>query len=134
MGTYEQGITGTQSNPFVARNVLSHSVNPSSFGSPSAHASRLVPSLGDFLIVVDFFVRALDNHGNSNFECIANPQKCRHCNRTTSFNLLPMASGESKSNHIFLAVAAFLAKVLDPLAKGFEESGVIYHAATFTFA
>lgn len=94
----------------------------------------VVPSLRDFLIVVDFFVRALDNHCNSNFEGIANPQKCRHCNRTTSFDLLPMASGESKSNHILLAVAASLPEFLDPLAKGFEESGVVYHAGTFTFA
>lgn len=84
--------------------------------------------------MVDFFVRALDNHCNSNFEGIANPQKCRHCNRTTSFDLLPMASGESKSNHILLAVAASLPEFLDPLAKGFEESGVVYHAGTFTFA
>jgi hypothetical protein len=48
-------------------------------------------------------------------------------------NLLPMASGESKSNHVLLAVAASRAKVLEPLAKGFEESGVVYHAGTFTF-
>lgn len=94
----------------------------------------MVPSLGDFLIVVDFLVRALDNHCNSNFECIANPQKRRHCNRTTSLDLLPMASGETKSDHILLAVAASLAQFLDPLAKGFEESGAVYHAATFTFA
>lgn len=78
--------------------------------------------------MVDFLVRALDYHCNSNFEGIANPQKRRHRNRTTSFDLLPMASGESKSNHILLAVAASLAEFLDPLAKGFEESGVIYHA------
>ena len=133
--SYEQEITGTQLSPFLARKRICRiRLNPFCFGSSSIHMSRWVPSRADFLIVVDFVVRPLDNHGNSNFECIANPQKCRHCNRTTSFNLLPMASGESKSNHILLAVAAFLAKVLDPLAKGFEESGVVYHAATFTFA
>lgn len=94
----------------------------------------VAPSAGNFLIAVNFVIRALDNHRNSNFECIANPQKSRHRNRTTSFDLLPVASGESKSNHILLAVAASLAEVLDSLAKGFEESGVVYHAASFTFA
>ncbi|HKW64071.1 MAG TPA: hypothetical protein VJN89_16075 [Candidatus Acidoferrum sp.] len=85
-------------------------------------------------IAVDFFVRAPDNHGNPNFECIANPQKRCHCNRATRFNLLPMASGESESDHVLLAVAPPLAEFLDALAKGFEESGVVHHAGTFTFA
>ena len=83
--------------------------------------------------MIDVFVRALDNHCNSNSKCIANPQKRRHCNRTTSFDLLPMASGESESNHIFLAVATPLAAFLDALAKSFEKFDVIYHAATFYF-
>jgi hypothetical protein len=45
-----------------------------------------------------------------------------------------MASGKSESNHIFLAVAAPLAEVPDSLAQGIKEFGMIYHAATFTFA
>jgi hypothetical protein len=45
-----------------------------------------------------------------------------------------MASGKSERNHIFLAVAAPFAEVLDSLAQSFKEFGVIYHAATFTFA
>jgi hypothetical protein len=83
--------------------------------------------------VVDIFVRAPDDHCNSNSKCIANPQKRRHCNRTTSFDLLPMASGESESNHILLAVTTPLAEFLDALAKSFEKFDVIYHAATFYF-
>lgn len=133
--SYEQEIIGSHLTQFLARKRICRiRLNPFCFSCSSTHTSWLVPSLGDFLIVVDFFVRTLDNHRNSNFECIANPQKCRHCNRTTSFDLLPMAGGESKSNHILLAVAASLAQFLDPLAKGFEESRVVYHAATFTFA
>ena len=89
--------------------------------------------LGNLLVVVDVFVRAPDNHCNSNSKCIANPQKRRHCNRTTSFDLLPMASGESESNHILLAVAPPFAEFLDALAKSFEKFEVIYHAATFYF-
>ena len=85
------------------------------------------------LVVVDVFVRAPDDHCNSNPKCIANPQKRRHGNRTTSFDLLPMASGESESNHILLAVATPLAEFLDALAKSFEKFDVIYHAATFYF-
>ena len=84
--------------------------------------------LGNSLIAIDVFVRAPDNYRNSNFERIANPQKRRHCNRATSFNLLPMASGEAEGNHVLLAVAAFVAKVLDSLAKSFEELGVVHHA------
>ena len=83
--------------------------------------------------MVDVFVRAPDDHCNSNSKCIANPQECRHCNRTTSFDLLPMASGESESNHILLAVTTPLAEFLDALAKSFEKADVIYHAATFYF-
>ena len=78
--------------------------------------------------MIDVFVRAPDNHCNSHFKCIANPQKCLHCNRATSFDLLPVASGEAEGNHVLLAVAAFVAKVLDSLAKSFEELGVVHHA------
>jgi hypothetical protein len=85
------------------------------------------------LVVVDVFVRAPDDHCNSNSKCITNPQKRRHRNRTTSFDLLPMASGESESNHILLAVTTPLAEFLDALAKSFEKVDVIYHAATFYF-
>src|SRR5215472_15202539 len=87
-----------------------------------------------FLMVIDSLVCASDNHGNSNFERAANPQKRRHCNRATSFDLLPMASGESESNHVLLAVAAPIAELLHPLAKSFEEFGMVHHAASFTFA
>jgi hypothetical protein len=45
-----------------------------------------------------------------------------------------VASGESEGNHILLAVAPPLAQGLHALAKSFEEFGMIYHAATFTFA
>ena len=83
--------------------------------------------------MVDVFVRAPDDHCNSNSKCIANPQESRHCNRTTSFDLLPMASGESESNHILLAVATPLAEFLNAQAKSFEKFDVIYHAATFYF-
>src|ERR1700745_528824 len=81
------------------------------------------------LVVVDVFVRAPDNHCNSNSKCIANPQKRRHCNRTTSFDLLPVASGESESNHILLAVATPLAEFLNAQGKSFEKFDVIYPRA-----
>ena len=84
--------------------------------------------LGNFLIVVDSFVCVSNNHRNANFERIANPQKRLHCNRATTFNLLPMASGEAEGNHVLLAVTALVAKVLDSLAKSFEELGVVHHA------
>lgn len=90
--------------------------------------------LGNSLIVVDGFICTSDNHGNANFERIANPQQSRHCNRATRFNLLPMASGESECDHILLAVPALLAEFLDSLAQSFEEFGVIDHAASFTFS
>src|SRR5690348_4905035 len=83
---------------------------------------------GNSLIVVDSFICVSNDSQNSNFERIANPQKRPHCNRATSFNLLPMASGESEGNRILLTVAASLAELLDSLAKSFEEFGVIYHA------
>src|SRR5258708_8380121 len=60
-------------------------------------------------------------------------QKSGHCDWSTRVDLLPMASGKSERNHIFLAVAAPFAEVLDSLAQSFEECGVIYHAAPFTF-
>lgn len=84
--------------------------------------------------MVDLVVRASNDHRNSNLERIANPQKRRHCNRASSFDLLPMASGESEGNHVLLAVAAPIAELLHPLAKSFEEFGMVHHAASFTFA
>ena len=80
---------------------------------------------GNLLIAVDSFVCASDDLYNSNFERIANPQKRRHGNRATSFDLLPMASGKSEGNHMLLAVAACLAELLDSLAKCFEEFRLI---------
>jgi hypothetical protein len=91
-------------------------------------------AIHDSLIAVYLCVCATDNHGNSNFERIANPQKSGHCDWSTRFDLLPMASGKSERNHIFLAVAAPFAEVLDSLAQSFKEFDMIYHAATFTFA
>jgi len=91
-------------------------------------------AIHNFLIAVYLSVCATDNHGNSNFERIANPQKSGHCDWSTRFDLLPMASRESERNHIFLAVAAPFAEVLDSLAQSFKEFDMIYHAATFTFA
>jgi len=92
-------------------------------------------SLSQDLIAVDSLVCISDDSRNSNFERIANPQKRRHVNRAASFDLLPMASGESESNHILLAVAASPAEVPDSLAKSFEELKVIYHTgATSTFS
>ena len=44
-----------------------------------------------------------------------------------------MASGESESNHILLAVATPLAEFLNAQAKSFEKFDVIYHAETFYF-
>jgi len=38
-----------------------------------------------------------------------------HGYRATSFDLLPMASGEAEGNHILLDLAAPLAELLDPL-------------------
>lgn len=83
---------------------------------------------GNSLIVVDFIVCATDDHGNSNFERIANAQKRCHCNRATRFDLLPMASREPKRNHVLLAVTAPLAKFLDSLPQSFEELDVVHHA------
>jgi hypothetical protein len=84
--------------------------------------------------VVDFVICDSNNYRNSNLERVANPQKRRHRNRAASFDLLPMASGESEGNHVLLAVAAPPAEFFDPLAKSFEEFGVIHHVASFTFA
>jgi hypothetical protein len=94
----------------------------------------LVVLLGNSLIAIYSSVCASNNYGNSDFERIANPQKSSHCDWSTRFDLLPMASGESKRNHVFLAVAAPLTEVLDSLPQSFEEFGVIYHAASFTVA
>lgn len=99
-------------------------------GLPKKPAS--IALLGNSL-VADSFLCVSDDRHDSNFERIANPQKRPHCNRATSFNLLPMAGGESEGNHILLAAAASLAELLDSLAKSFEELGVIYQSATFYF-
>jgi hypothetical protein len=82
---------------------------------------------GHSLIAVYSSVCSSNDYGNSNFERIANPQKSGHCNWSASFDLLPMASGESERNHIFLAVAAPLAEVLDSLAQSVKEFGAIDH-------
>jgi hypothetical protein len=83
-------------------------------------------------LVVDTPVQTTNDSFNSNLEYIANPQESRHCNRATCFDLLPVTSGKSEGNHIFLAMAALLAEFLNSAAKDFEEFGLIYHAASFT--
>jgi hypothetical protein len=54
-------------------------------------------------------------------ECIAYAEKRANRDGTTRLNLLPMASRETKSNHIFLGKSLGLAELFHPFSKRSEE-------------
>jgi hypothetical protein len=54
-------------------------------------------------------------------ECIAYTKKGSNCDGSTRLDLLPMASRETKSNHIFLGESLGLAEPFHPFSKGCEE-------------
>jgi hypothetical protein len=54
-------------------------------------------------------------------ECIAYAEKSGHRDGTARLNLLPMASRETKSNHIFLGKSLGSAEFFHSFSKGSEE-------------
>jgi hypothetical protein len=85
-------------------------------------------------IAVNASIQSAHNLFNADLEHITNTQEGRHCNGTARFDLLPVASGKSEGNHVFLAVFALLTEPLDSAAKRLEEFGVIYHTEFCTVA
>jgi hypothetical protein len=69
---------------------------------------------------------------NPNLQDIADSQKSRNCDWSSRLDLLPMARGETKGNHIFLAVSVPPAQVSNALAECLEEFGVIHHPTICT--
>ena len=65
------------------------------------------------------------------FERSTNPQQGRHCDRTTRFDLLPMASGKSKADHIFLRILARFAQLSDSVPQRPEKPSFVYHGPSF---
>ena len=84
--------------------------------------------------MVDASVQTTDDRFKSDFEDIANTQKSGHGDWATGFDLLPVAGGESKRNHIFLAMFVPLAEFFYSASKCFEEFGVVHHTEVFTVA
>jgi len=57
----------------------------------------------------------------ANRECIANAEKSGNRDGAACLDLLPMASRETKSNHIFLGKPPGSTKLFHPLSQGCEE-------------
>jgi hypothetical protein len=61
-------------------------------------------------------------------ECIANAEKSGDRDGPARLDLLPMASRETKSNHVFLGKSLGPAKLFHSLSKGCEELSLVDQA------
>jgi len=67
-------------------------------------------------------LRSLDREG------VTNSKQCRECNWPSRLDLLPMASGKPKSNHVFLGEPRRLSQSFYSLPEGAEELFIIDQA------
>jgi hypothetical protein len=77
-------------------------------------------------------IQSANDLANPNLQDIADAEKSRDGNRAPCLDLLPMACGETKGDHVLLAVPLPSTQVTDALAKCLEEFGVIHHATICT--
>jgi len=66
-------------------------------------------SINPFVYSTNYFI-------NSSFQNSADAKKSRDCDGTSRLDLLPMARGETKGNHIFLTVPVPSAHVSNAFA------------------
>jgi len=71
-------------------------------------------------------IQAANEPHERDVECFADPQECFHRNRAARFDLLPVASGKSVRNHIFLRKSLPLANLANTSAQSAKESGLIH--------
>ncbi len=86
--------------PEQLQDMPNRSKEPASLSGFPGRGQRRLP------LSVDPPVEAGYESAHRNAEDFANPEQGRHRDGTASFDLLPMAGGESEVNHILLAVAA----------------------------
>jgi hypothetical protein len=79
-------------------------------------------------MAVDAPVESSDQAVDRNLKDAADTERCYHRNGASRFNLLPVTRGESKRNHIFMAVAALSAQATDSLTQHAKKLRLIYHA------
>lgn len=82
----------------------------------------------DALFSVDSPIKPFNQLRGSNRECIAYAEKSGNRDGTARLNLLPMTSGETKSNHIFLGKSLGPAELFHPFPKGSEELSFVDQA------
>jgi len=82
-----------------------------------------------FSLSVDAAVEPVNHLGRSNSEYVTNTKQGSDRNRSSRFDLLPVASGESKTNHVFLRVPLGFSQPLHPLAEGMEKLFLVHHTA-----
>jgi len=66
-------------------------------------------------------IEPFDQLRGADRECITNAEKSGNRDGPTRLDLLPMASRETKSNHIFLGKSLGPTKLSHPFSKGCEE-------------
>jgi hypothetical protein len=80
------------------------------------------------LFPVNSPIKTFNQLRSANRECIAYAEKRGNRDGTTRLNLLPMASRETKSNHIFLGKSLGPAELFHSFSKGSEELLLVDHA------
>jgi hypothetical protein len=61
-------------------------------------------------------------------ECVAYTQKSGNCYGSARLDLLPMASRETKPNHVFLGESLGLSELFHPFSKGSKELALVNQA------
>ena len=80
------------------------------------------------LLPVNSPIKPFNQLRSTDRERIAYAEKRGNRDGTPRLNLLPMASGETKSNHIFLGKSLGPAELFHPFPKGSEELFLVDHA------
>jgi hypothetical protein len=78
-------------------------------------------------ILVDVPIKVPNQTCNADFESLTDTQEGCDCDRATSLDLLPVAGGEAKGDHVLLAEASLLTKFADALTQFSKELLLIRH-------
>ena len=85
-------------------------------------------------LFVNSSIQPAHNLVHPSFENVADAQQRPNRDRTSGFDLLPMACGKTERNHILLTVTVLPAQSTDALPQGFKKLLFVYHAGVCTVA
>jgi hypothetical protein len=84
-------------------------------------------SIGVHALINALGIQTMNQLGHWQFEDLADAEEGGHRNGASGLHLLPVAGGKAEAQHIFLRIAALLAKLSHSRAQSAEECFLIRH-------